>query len=58
MLNTEEIGSKYLIRLKKNSFINQRKYICCDDGIIRVNWINSRLNGIRDEKLRKKSKRK
>ena len=56
MLNTEEIGSKYLIRLKKNSFINQRKYICCDDGIIRINWINSRLNGIRDEKLRKKAK--
>jgi len=56
MLNTEEIGSKYLIRLKKNSFINQRKYIHDDDGIIQVNWINSRLKGIRDEKLRKKAK--
>ena len=57
MLNTEGMGSKYLIRLKKNSFINQRKYICGDDGIIQVNWINSRLNGIRDEKLRKKAKK-
>lgn len=25
MLNTEEMGSKYLIRLKKNSFIKQKK---------------------------------
>lgn len=56
MLNTEEIGSKYLIRLKKNSFINQRKYIRGDDEIIKINWIKSRLNGIRDEKLRKKAK--
>ena len=56
MLNTEEMGSKYLIRLKKNSFIKQRKYICDYDGIIQINWINSRLNGIRDEKLRKKAK--
>ena len=50
------MGSKYLIRLKKNLFINQRNYIRDDDGIIKVNWINSRLNGIRDEKLRKKAK--
>ena len=56
MLNTEEMGSKYLIRLKKNSFINQRKYIRGYDGIIQVNWINSRLNGIRDEKLQEKAK--
>ena len=56
MLNTEELGSKYLIRLKKNSFINQRKYIKGNDGIIYINWINSRLNNIRDEKLRQKAK--
>ena len=56
MLNTEEIGSKYLIRLKKNSFINYRKYADADDEIIQVNWINNRLKGIRDEKLRKKAK--
>ena len=56
MLNTEEIGSKYLIQLKKNSFINQRKYVCDDDEIIQVNWINSKLNGILDKKLRKKAK--
>ncbi len=34
MLNAEEIGSKYLIRLKKNSFINYRKYFDADDEII------------------------
>ena len=56
MLNIGEMGSKYLIRLKKNSFINQRKYICGNDGIIRINSTNSRLNGIRDEKLHKKAK--
>lgn len=56
MLNTEEMGSKYLIRLKKNSFIKQKKYITDGDGIIKVNWTNTRLNRIRDEKLRKKAK--
>lgn len=56
MLNTEEMGSKYLIRLKKNSFIKQKKYITDGDGIIQVNWTNTRLNRIRDEKLRKKAK--
>ena len=34
MLNAEEIDSKYLIRLKKNSFINYRKYFDADDEII------------------------
>ena len=50
------MGSKYLIRLKKNSFIKQKKYITGDDGIIQVNWTDSRLNRIHDEKLQKKAK--
>ena len=51
------MGSKYLIRLKKNSFINQRKYIRGDDETIQVNWINSRLKEFVMKNYAKKQKK-
>lgn len=49
-------GFKILNSIKKEFIYQTKKYITDGDGIIQVNWTNTRLNRIRDEKLRKKAK--
>lgn len=54
MDKTEDLGSKYLIRLKNSTFKQKIKNMKSDDEIIQINLTNAILNRIRDENLRKK----
>ena len=57
MLETECMNSKFLIRLRKDTFKKQIKNMKTDDEIITINITNKLLNEIEDENLRKKAEK-
>lgn len=57
MIKTIDLNSKFLIRLKKNDFINQINKMKTDDEIIEFKITNNVLNQLNDEKLRQKYKK-
>lgn len=52
MITTECLGSKFIIRLKKNTFKNKIKRMGCDDGEIYINITKSVLDKIADENIK------
>lgn len=52
MLTTECMDSKFIIRLKKNTFKNKIKRMNCDDGEIYINITKSVLDKITDENIK------
>lgn len=54
MIKTIDLNSKFLIRLKKNDFINQINKMKTNDEIIEFKITNRILNQLNDEKLRQK----
>jgi len=55
MIKTEDLGSKFLIRLKNSTFKNQIKKMKTNDEIISLNINNIILNNFEDEKLKEKA---
>lgn len=55
MMKTEDLGSKYLIRLKSNTFKKQINKMKTNDEIISFNINNTILNRFEDEKLKEKA---
>ena len=52
MVTTECMGSKFVIRLKKNTFKNKIKRMKCDDGEIYININKSVLDKITDKTIK------
>lgn len=57
MIKTEDLGSKFLIRLRSNTFKNQVKKMKTNDEIISFNLTKNFLNRFEDEKLREKAEK-
>ena len=56
MLFTEKLNSKFLIRVPKNTFIQQRRKIKGNDKIIEINLTNSIIKEIENEEIKKLAK--
>lgn len=57
MVKTDDLGSKYIIRLKKVTFHHEIKKLNSDDGIIEININRTKLQGFKDEELKEKLKK-
>ena len=57
MVSTEVLGSKYVIRLRKDTFKNKINKMESNDGIIEINIGKRLLDKIEDKKLRKKAEK-
>ena len=55
MMKTEELGSKFLIRLRSNTFKNQVKKMKTNDEIISLNITKSLLNRFEDEEFKERA---
>ena len=52
MMFTKQLNSKFVIRLKKNTFKNQRRLIKGNDGVITINLTNAIDNRFDNEELK------
>ena len=56
MLHTIQLKSKFLIRLKSNTFAKERKEMTKNDEIIKIRLNNAHTKDIKDETLREQAK--